>query len=110
MEQTNFSIRKRFEEIGKLSRHPDGVIILYTPEQEEICKQVDAQEKKYAETIDFLRGIIEDFQSNAREGNTHDVVLIIDTLQRVVGALSVTGDTIARDKDVAKMMEYIEQL
>ena len=112
MEQTNFSIRKCFEELRKEQKLSLGDIVLTIGIQDEICKQVEAQEKKYRDNINLLLVTVQGLQDQIKveEANVHDTVLIIDTLQRAVATLNGTGDTVGRDRVVKKMLEYIEQL
>lgn len=112
MEQTNFSIRKYFEELRAFTAFRDGLIKICLEDQETICKQVEAQEKKYKDNINLLLVIIQGLQAQSKfqEANTQDTISTIDILQRVVEVLSVTRDAIARDKVVTKMLEHIEQL
>ena len=55
MEQTNFSIRKCFEEVRKEQKLSLGDIVLTIGIQDEICKQVEAQEKKQEKKMNELK-------------------------------------------------------
>lgn len=55
MEQTNFSIRKCFEELRKESNLSLGLILLSSNIQDDICDQVEAQEKKHEKKLNEAR-------------------------------------------------------